>query len=124
MFEDVMGMKVGPRPPFPFPGVWLYGEGEQAMVHAVSDPSLSAATGEMRMGHLAFRSDEPASRVLERVKRSGLPHKVAVVPQADIAQIFVLLPGGIVIELNVPNDQANTDHTYSADQAAPDARHF
>lgn len=117
LFEGVMGFVPGKRPPFPFPGTWLY-EGDQALVHAVVDPVLSAATGEMRLGHVAFRSDEPASQVIERVRRTGLPFNVAQMPEDQTAQIFVLLPGGLVIELNVPNDTAS-DYVYSATQAAP-----
>lgn len=122
LFEGVMGFAPGHRPPFPFPGVWLY-EGEQALVHAVDDPALSAATGELRFGHVAFRSDEPASRVVERLRRSALPFRVAQVPEDNTAQVFVMLPGGLVVELDVPNDTA-TDHAYSATQAAPGPNDF
>ncbi len=122
LFEDVMGFAPGHRPPFPFPGVWLY-EGDQAFVHAVNDPALSASSGELRLGHVAFRSDEPASRVIERVRKSALPFKVAQVPEDNTAQVFVLLPGGLVVELDVPND-ATADHTYSPTQAPPSANNF
>lgn len=123
LFEGVMGFASGPRPSFPFPGTWLY-EGDQALVHAVDDPALSATTGEMRLGHVAFRSDEPASQVIKRVRRSALPFKVAQISEDNMAQIFVLLPGGLVVELDVPNDTAEIDHTYSAHLASPVAAHF
>lgn len=122
LFEDVMGFAPGQRPPFPFPGMWLYA-GDHALVHAVDEPALSAATGELRLGHVAFRNDEPASRVIERVQQSALPFRVAQVPEDNTAQIFVLLPGGLVVELDVPNDTA-ANHAYSATQAAPNANNF
>lgn len=122
LFEGVMGFVPGHRPPFPFPGLWLY-EGDQAVVHAVDDAALSAAAGELRFGHVAFRSDEPASRVIERVRRSALPFKVAQVPEDNTAQIFVLLPGGLVVELDVPND-VTADFVYSQTQAAPGTNDF
>ena len=41
-YTDVLGLEVGPRPNFPFPGVWLY-HGGVAVVHVVgidpNDPS-------------------------------------------------------------------------------------
>src|SRR5665213_3055251 len=38
-YVDVLGLSVGPRPPFNFPGVWLY-NGDQAVVHVVAiDPN-------------------------------------------------------------------------------------
>lgn len=60
LFEEVMGLQQGFRPPFPFPGLWLYA-GEQAVVHAVDDASLSSGAGELRFGHIAFSSPLPAS---------------------------------------------------------------
>ncbi len=126
MFEGVMGLAPGYRPPFPFPGLWLY-DGDQAVVHAVEDAALSAANSELRFGHVAFRSDEPADSVIERVRRSALPFKVAHVPEDNTIQIFVKLPGGFVVELAVPDDPSNgaaTDYAYSATQAAPGTADF
>lgn len=105
LFEGVMGLQPGFRPPFPFPGLWLYA-GDQAVVHEVTDTNLSAETGEVRFGHIAFRSEQPASQVIERLRRSALPFRVARVPEDNIAQIFVRLPGGFVVELGVPDDTA------------------
>lgn len=124
LFEGVMGMHVGPRPPFPFPGQWLY-EGEQAMVHAVNDAGLSAKAGELRFGHVAFRSELPASQLLERLNRSALSFKVARIPEDHVAQIFVLLPGDFVVELDVPDDLiADVDHRYTETQTAPNGSNF
>lgn len=123
LFEDVMQLKPGPRPPFPFPGVWLY-QNNQALIHAVDDPLLSARGGELRLGHVAFRGDEPASGVIERLRRGGLPFKVAQLPgEAGCAQIFVLLPGGLIVELDLPNDTM-ADHRYEATRAAPGVGDF
>ncbi|OYU41562.1 MAG: diguanylate cyclase, partial [Burkholderiales bacterium PBB4] len=36
-YVDVLGMKAGWRPPFPFPGYWLYLE-EHAILHLVEAP--------------------------------------------------------------------------------------
>ena len=126
LFGDVMGLQTGYRPPFPFPGQWLYA-GDQAVVHAVDDPGLSAVTGELRFGHIAFSSEQPASQLSERLRRSGLQFKVARLPEERIAQIFVLLPGGFVVELGVPDDlgsSADHDHRYSTSQASPGAGNF
>lgn len=124
LFEGVMGLQQGCRPPFPFPGLWLYA-GDQALVHAVDDASLTAEADELSLGHIAFRSEQPASSVIERLQGSELPFKVAHLPQDRIAQIFVRLPGGLVIELDVPDDtMAAAGHTYSATQAAPGPQDF
>jgi hypothetical protein len=100
LFEGVMGLQPGARPPFPFPGRWLYA-GEQAVVHAVDDASLPA--GGLRLGHIAFRSGQPASQLVDRLRASGLPFRATRVPGDDTLQFFVPLPGGLVVELDVPD---------------------
>lgn len=124
LFEGVMGMQPGHRPPFPFPGLWLYLQ-DQPVVHAVDDPSLSASTGAVRFGHIAFRSDQSAKAVIEKLRCSGLRFRVARVPEENTAQIFVLLPGDFVVELDTPDDPSlMQDHSYAADQASPVNHNF
>ncbi|MDQ2139912.1 hypothetical protein RBI14_17265 [Alcaligenaceae bacterium B3P038] len=119
LFEDVMGLQNGYRPPFPFPGQWLYAEG-QAVVHAITDASHSQNAGAVTFGHIAFRSDQPAASLIEKLRCSGLSFRVSRVPEDNTAQIFVLLPGNFVVELNVPDDEyLPKDHVYSASQASP-----
>lgn len=124
LFEGVMGLRPGYRPPFPFAGTWLYADG-QPVVHAVNDPALSGDPGAVRFGHIAFRSDQPAAPLMARLHSSGLPFRVARVPQDKTIQIFVLLPGNFVVELDLPDDSSlPTDHTYGVDQAAPGSQDF
>ncbi|WP_433590024.1 hypothetical protein [Pseudomonas koreensis] len=94
-FGQLLGLTPGRRPPFPFPGRWLY-QDEHALVHVIEQPTFS----ETALSHIAFRSDESAQSVLQRVRDSGLPYQVAQVPEEGIWQIFVQMPGGLVIELD------------------------
>lgn len=99
LFGQILGLQPGYRPPFPFPGDWLYRDGE-AWLHLVR----SAGPGDtVQFGHIAFRTDEPASRLLQRVRASGLRHALRKIPQKNCAQIFVRLPG-LVVELAAPLD--------------------
>lgn len=110
LFGDVMGLRDGRRPPFPFPGQWLYGEGDAALLHVVQAPP---AQGEaVRLGHVAFRTDEAADAVIARLDAAGLGYEVAVVPEDGDVQIFVPLPGGLVVELDVPADPARPPGAY------------
>ncbi|SDP35163.1 hypothetical protein SAMN04488595_107277 [Ralstonia sp. 25mfcol4.1] len=102
-FGGVMGLQTGYRPPFPFPGAWLYA-GDQAVIHAVDDPRLDAGSGALQVGHIAFRSDAPAAPLIARLQAGPWPFRVARVPADNTLQIFVSLPGGLVIELDMPDD--------------------
>lgn len=124
LFEGVMGFQTGFRPPFPFPGRWLY-QDKQAVLHAIDDTSLSADAGELRFNHIAFTSTQPASTVIAQLQTTAFPFKVARIPEDSIAQIFVQLPGNFVVELDVPDDTDRPpSHVYSATCSAPSADNF
>ena len=110
LFSDVMGFKPGWRPPFPFPGQWLYDTQSQAALHLVEAPSSRDEA--IRLGHIAFRTDEAADHVLRRLDAARLSYEVAVVPEAGDVQIFVPLPGGLVVELDTPADPTRPPETY------------
>lgn len=97
LFGAVMGLRDGYRPPFPFPGQWLYGAPDNALLHVVHN--ASTPDDALHLGHIAFRTDEPAKDVLARLQSHGLSHAATQSPDGDV-QIFVPLPGGLVIELN------------------------
>ncbi|WP_257387000.1 hypothetical protein [Tahibacter caeni] len=98
LFGEVMGLRRGYRPPFRFPGEWLY-HGDEAWLHRVDAPALGATVA---FAHIAFRTDEAATALIARLRAAQLPHDVAVVPEQGTVQIFVRLPGGFVVELDAP----------------------
>ncbi|WP_068829003.1 hypothetical protein [Pseudomonas sp. BMS12] len=114
--EKLLGVAPGPRPPFPFPGEWLY-QGDQALVHLIQRSDLQGA----QLSHLALRTNQPASMLLEHVRASGLPYRIAVVPRELTCQIFVTLPGGMVLELAAPmaGSEVEITHDYQQHQQAP-----
>jgi catechol 2,3-dioxygenase-like lactoylglutathione lyase family enzyme len=111
-FVDVMGFEVGPRPDFPFPGVWLY-QGGIAVVHVIGiDPTDSAglqdylgdrsATEEAGSGmidHVAFAATD-IDAVRSRISAAGMEFRERQVPAMQLRQLFVNDPSGITIELN------------------------
>ncbi|MFJ2547798.1 hypothetical protein ACIOVF_15175 [Pseudomonas sp. NPDC087612] len=111
--QTLLGVEPGPRPAFPFPGQWLY-QGDQALVHLIQGAHTE-------LSHLALRTRQPASAVLERVRASGLAYQVALVPEQRICQLFVSLPGGLVLELDCPldRDDLGITHDYQQCDHAP-----
>ena len=106
---DVLGMRVGERPPFDFPGYWIY-LGDTAVVHLISadsdaalDGYLGAKDGELvgsgAIDHVAFSgSDVKAFVEQAKVHNAEMMHRK--VPQFGIHQVFIKDPDGITIELN------------------------
>ena len=123
-YTEVMRFRVGFRPMFPFPGIWLYmddDESEFGVVHIIGidpdDPEgLNAYLGDRgvediqgtgTLDHIAFlASDWPSMR--DRCEQSGLPYVQRSVPSLGLHQVFLVDPSGVTIELNYPAAEANT----------------
>jgi len=106
-YTDVLQLRVGFRPPFNFPGVWLYpaqDESEFGAVHLIgiepgSREGLRDHLGTGSVDHLAFlATDWPGMR--QRFAALGIPYRMQRVPSLDLIQVFLVDPSGVTIELN------------------------
>ena len=86
-YEDVLGMKSGARPPFPFPGAWMYA-GDHPVVHLVGVDSQPAGQ-DPTLEHFALSATGYAS-FLETLDNAGtLPTGSARVPGIGVTQVNV-----------------------------------
>lgn len=112
-YTELLGFEVGPRPHFPFPGVWLY-QGGIAVVHVVGvDPNNPAGlqgylgdrkgddTGTGTIDHVAFVGHDFAG-MRSHFEKAEVPFRERKVPNMDLMQIFIDDPNGVTIELNFP----------------------
>lgn len=115
----LLGLVTGPRPPFPFPGLWLYAgdtaQWSNAAVHIIgidrNDPAglkqylgdrdESSLQGSGALDHVAFFATGLAE-TLKRLREQGIEPRERTVPLLNLHQIFVDDPNGIVVELNFP----------------------
>jgi catechol 2,3-dioxygenase-like lactoylglutathione lyase family enzyme len=122
-YETVLGLTVGPRPPFAFPGLWMYAGDHQdyanAVVHIIGidrtnpdgltdylgqrDSAVQKGTGVV--DHVAFFSDGLA-KVRQHLRDLGTVHRERSVPLLGLHQIFIDDPNGVVVELNFPAAEA------------------
>jgi catechol 2,3-dioxygenase-like lactoylglutathione lyase family enzyme len=118
-YVDALGLQVGPRPPFPFPGLWLYAgdtaDFANAVVHIIgldpADPEglknylgdrpASSLQGTGAVDHVAFFATGLAA-TLERLKTHHIAFRERTVPVLALHQLFVDDPNGVVVELNFP----------------------
>jgi len=104
-YEEVLGMRRGPRPNFRFDGAWHYC-GDRAAVHLVEvpKPPLGEAA---RLEHFAFRSFGFAP-FLDRLRKAGIAYSIAVVPGLNIRQVNIYDPDGNHIEVQFgPDEEAD-----------------
>lgn len=88
----ILGMRIGARPDFPFPGAWLY-LGDRALVHLVGVETPVAAGGDVTLEHFAFRATGLTGfrRLLDR---NDIDHSVDPVRGFPIVQINLHDPDG------------------------------
>ena len=99
-YEDVLGFMNGPRPPFDFPGAWLYSDGHPVLHLNDISPTDTPQRAE-------FRGDRPRRIWQPRLRRheaaphaERVPFRINQVPNSRRWQIFVTDPNNILIELN------------------------
>jgi catechol 2,3-dioxygenase-like lactoylglutathione lyase family enzyme len=102
-YQDVLGLKDGPRPPLAFPGYWLYC-GEMPVVHLVPKSNgigggASPDTG--NFDHVAFTCDGFES-MRQRFSQLGIAFREQDVPSIRLRQLFVEDPNKVMVELNFP----------------------
>jgi catechol 2,3-dioxygenase-like lactoylglutathione lyase family enzyme len=122
-YVEALGLVVGPRPDFPFPGLWLYtgdtGVWANAVVHVIGvdrdnpaglqgylgERAAADPRGSGALDHVAFFATGLSARraVLQRL---GIPLRERAVPGLGLHQLFVEDPSGIVVELNFPAAEA------------------
>lgn len=101
-YAEVLGLALGPRPPFSFDGAWLYC-GDKAVVHLVLKPGLS--TADASIDHFAFRATG-LSEFVSRLKANDVPYRITVVPQLELRQLRISDPDGNRIEIAFPPEEA------------------
>lgn len=102
-YSEMLGLSVGPRPNFGFPGYWLYC-GEVPVVHLVTGAGAVGkasddAEGTGHLDHIAFRATDVAA-MIAKLKANDLPFRENKVPDFRVHQVFVHDPDGILVELN------------------------
>jgi catechol 2,3-dioxygenase-like lactoylglutathione lyase family enzyme len=96
-YERYVGLKDGDRPPFNFPGAWLYA-GDKPILHLVSETGRKDH-GSGAIDHVAINCANIRGTI-DQLKKDKMPFEVRKVPARPLQQVFVHDPDGVMIELN------------------------
>lgn len=123
-YTQVMGFHVGARPPFKFPGAWLYVNPNDTqtngIVHLVGvDPdnpdalteyldarAMESLSGSGAVDHIAFSATGVAD-MRARLRRLGIAFRERTVPSLGLHQLFVQDPSDVTLELNYPASEVD-----------------
>ena len=121
-YTEVMGFRVGFRPDFDFPGVWLYNDASASsygVVHIIGidpanpeglkaylgDRDVSSLNGTGTVDHMAFTATGLAD-MRARLERHRIEYRERTVPSLGLHQVFFEDPSQVTIELNFPAEEA------------------
>ena len=98
-YRDFLGLVPGPRPPFTFPGAWLYVEGgSDAILHVVAGRPRDVLVKGV-IDHMAFSGSGLADTVA-RLKARGITHELRRLPGYGTWQLFFDDPNRAKIEID------------------------
>ncbi len=102
-YVELLGLEVGPRPPFPVDGLWLYSE-RHPVLHVIAVEKMP----EPRRGvldHMAF-SSSGLSSMLDKLDHHNIRYRIIRAP-GDVRtwQVFFRDPNDVEVELDFPADE-------------------
>jgi len=108
-YGAVLDLREGWRPPFPFPGAWLYA-GAQPVVHLIGleAPPAGPTDGQLlRLEHFAFRSQNLRA-FLARLAALGIEGDVREVPGIQLTQVNLWDPDGNHLHVDFAESRPQT----------------
>ena len=96
-YRDLLGLTNGPRPPFEFPGAWLYA-GDEPILHVIG----GRPSEELRAGvidHMAFSAND-LSDTLALLASRNIPHTCRRQAGSGVWQVLFFDPNGARVELD------------------------
>ncbi|QOJ22821.1 MAG: VOC family protein [Gammaproteobacteria bacterium] len=98
-YIEVLGLTEGYRPPFAFPGAWLY-TGNQAILHIMAGKPMPPNPAGV-IDHMAFTANNLQATV-DTLKRHGIQYDLHRLQGLEIWQLFCHDPDGAKVELDFP----------------------
>jgi catechol 2,3-dioxygenase-like lactoylglutathione lyase family enzyme len=100
-YEEFLDLKPGARPPFSFPGAWLYADGGRG-----KDPILHVVAGRDRkllvkgvIDHMAFYG-RGLGETVSKLKAKGVPYELRRLPEYGTWQLFFHDPNNAKVEID------------------------
>ncbi|MBL0010921.1 MAG: VOC family protein [Nitrosomonas sp.] len=98
-YINILGLTEGYRPPFAFPGAWLYA-GDQAILHIMAGRPLPVNAAGV-IDHMAFTASNLQTAV-DTLKQNGIHYELRRLEGLEIWQLFFHDPDGAKVELDFP----------------------
>lgn len=97
-FCEVLGLREGPRPPFPGKGYWLYA-GDHPIVHLSQGTQALRNAASGYLDHVAFRSSG-LPELVDRLQDAAIDYSINYLEELRMTQVFLQSPSATGIEVN------------------------
>ncbi|UJP05526.1 MAG: VOC family protein [Nitrosomonas sp.] len=101
-YIHLLGLREGYRPPFAFPGAWLYA-GDQAILHIMAGKPVPDNPAGV-IDHMAFTASD-LQAVVDVLKQHQIPYQLQRLPGLNHWQLFCHDPDGAKVELDFSPDE-------------------
>ena len=106
-YEEHLNLKAGARPPFTFPGAWLYadgGKGRDPILHIVAGIDKARLVKGV-IDHMAF-SGAGLAAAAAKLKAKNLKYELRRLPEYGTWQLFFFDPNGARVEIDFDKAEA------------------
>ena len=106
-YEEHLNLKPGARPPFTFPGAWLYadgGRGKDPILHIVAGVDGKRLVKGV-IDHMAFTGAGLAAAVA-KLKSRKVEYELRRLPEYGTWQLFFFDPNGAKVEIDFDRSEA------------------
>ncbi len=106
-YAELLDLHPGPRPPFKFPGAWLYArDGKDPILHVIA----GKPKGELIKGvidHMAFTGRD-LKALVNKLETRGIEYDLRQLPEYGTWQLFFFDPNDAKIELDFDRSEHAT----------------
>ena len=106
-YEEHLNLKPGARPPFTFPGAWLYadgGKGPDPILHIVAGVAKDRLVKGV-IDHMAF-TGQGLNAAVEKLRKKNLKFELRRLPDFGTWQLFFFDPNGARVEIDFDKAEA------------------
>ena len=106
-YEEHLNLKPGARPPFTFPGAWLYadaGKGPDPILHIVAGIAKERLVKGV-IDHMAFTGSGLMAAV-DKLKQKNVKYELRRLPEYGTWQLFFFDPNGARVEIDFDKAEA------------------
>ena len=117
-YEEHLNLKPGARPPFTFPGAWLYsdaGKGPDPILHIVAGINKERLVKGV-IDHMAF-SGKGLVKAVEKLKAKGVKYELRRLPHYGTWQLFFFDPNSARVEIDFSRAAVRNRIRFAGDAA-------